>query len=146
MRGNANPYIAPDMNPTGQSVERQDSERVAGRRVRVGYVIAASPGLVMLVLFYTLAAHMFAALGNWPSSIGERGFPQPLVIHARVANILFLVLFASCLMLPFAMLVCVSVKRWQNFAKYLLAYFASCMACLVLMLFANSKFLYWWWD
>lgn len=41
--------------------------------------------MAMVLLFYALAIHMYLALGGWPESIGERGFPPALVLHAEVA-------------------------------------------------------------
>src|SRR5689334_18295539 len=49
-----------------------------------GMAIAALPTLLMLLLFYSLAFHMHRALHGWPTSIGERGFPEPLVTHCSI--------------------------------------------------------------
>jgi hypothetical protein len=51
---------------------------------RSGVIVATAPAFVMLLLFYSLAIHMYLALGGWPESIGERGFPATLI--ARVGS------------------------------------------------------------
>ena len=43
---------------------------------RKGIIISLLPSIIMLAFFYSLAIHMHSALGGWPKSIGERGFPQ----------------------------------------------------------------------
>src|ERR1051326_8008973 len=73
--------IAFRMRPTKQS--------------RIGFTIAVLPALLMLALFYSLAIHMHQSLGAWPTSIGERGFPAPLVTHSAVTANLFVVLLLS---------------------------------------------------
>src|ERR1041385_497916 len=47
-----------------------------------GAVISASPSLLMLLLFYSLAFHMYESLGGWPAGIGEAGFSPGLKGHA----------------------------------------------------------------
>ena len=55
-------------------------------------MVSALPGLIMLGLFYSLALHMRFRLGDWPSSIGVRGFPPLLVTHGELAWIMYSVL------------------------------------------------------
>jgi hypothetical protein len=55
-------------------------------------IVAIAPPLAMLIIFYSLAAHMFFALGGWPRSIGEAGFPPTLILHADVAMRFFVTL------------------------------------------------------
>jgi hypothetical protein len=49
------------------------------RLSRTGIIFSGSPSFIMLVLFYSLAVHMHRSLGEWPASIGERGFPAALI-------------------------------------------------------------------
>jgi hypothetical protein len=110
-------------------------------------LIAILPGLATLGLFYSLAIHMHQSLGGWPTSIGERGFPSPLVTHAGIATGWFAVLFlASVVAWPIALVLCALVRRWRGGVFYLGAYALSCLICCVGMLIAPAPFLYWWWD
>src|SRR5689334_1703299 len=59
---------------------------------RAGVIYSALPHLILLVLFYSLAIHMWQALGGWPRSIGEGGFPNLLVSHAHITQNFFGVL------------------------------------------------------
>ena len=113
---------------------------------RIGIAIAALPGVLMLALFYSLAVHMHHALGGWPTSIGERGFPPALVTHATVTMNFFLGLFLSLFVSPIPFLACVLVKRWQRFATYFAVFAAVALLSLVLIQFAPEPFLYWWRD
>jgi hypothetical protein len=114
---------------------------------RKGIVIAALPGIAMLLLFYSLAFHMHQSLGGWPSSIGERGFPKALVIHSTVASDLFSVLVLSLFILPIPILVCLLVERWQRLVPYIAAYAGAILLCFILSQFAApEQFLYWWRD
>jgi multisubunit Na+/H+ antiporter MnhB subunit len=79
----------------------------------VAVVAVVSPALVMLGLFYSLAAHMHQSLGAWPSSIGERGFPESLITHAYIAtNYFAILLFVSIFAWPVVFLLCLLNRRW----------------------------------
>ena len=112
-----------------------------------GLVAAISPGLLMLVLFYSLAVHMKLSLGAWPWCIGEAGFPGALVLHAKVAWQLFYALTYSVIFaLGPAFLICAAVPGWRRGLNYIAAYMTSLAVCFVLMELAPEQFLYWWWD
>ncbi len=101
----------------------------------------------MLLLFYSLATHMYWSLGQWPETIGEEGFPLPLIIHAAIAWGSFAVLvLASIFVWPFAFLACLVIKSWRGGIPYMGIYVLSLLVCFGLMCLAPSKFLYWWWD
>ena len=84
------------------------------RRAPVGSRVAAAaaafhPPLVV-VLFYSLAIHMHRRLGAWPETLGDRGFPEGLSLHADLALGAFGALLLGCLLvLPVALLFCVFV-------------------------------------
>jgi hypothetical protein len=112
-----------------------------------GGVIAAAPAMAMLLVYYSLAIHMHQALGGWPASIGERGFPAPLILHAKI-DMYFCVglIWSIMFVLPLAVIVCAVVNRWRRFLPYLGVYFMSCILAAGLMQLAPAPFLYWWWD
>ena len=91
--------------------------------------------------------HMHLSLGAWPTSIGERGFPAPLITHSSIAcnyfSVLLLVSFIAWL--P-TFLLCLLAERWKVGCYYLAVYALACLACFGAMLLAPSQFLYWWWD
>jgi hypothetical protein len=114
---------------------------------RKGIVIAALPGITMLVLFYSLAIHMHKSLGGWPTSIGERGFSHALLIHSNLTDHLFSVLILSLFLLPIPILGCLPVERWRRYAVYFAAYGGAILFCFILtQVAAPEQFLYWWRD
>ena len=112
-----------------------------------GIVIAAAPAITMLFVYYSLAIHMHQALGSWPTSIGERGFPTHLILHAKIDMYFCIVLIWSVLfILLVGVIVCAVVCPWKRFLPYLGVYVLSCVITAGLMQFAPAQFLYWWWD
>jgi hypothetical protein len=114
---------------------------------RMGVVIATLPALAMLGLFYSLAIHMHHALGAWPNSMDETGFPHLLIIHVTVTGVFFVAWFlSSILVVPVAIVACLLVRRWRRG----LPYFAWCalmfFVCRGLMQLAPGQFLDWWRD
>lgn len=112
-----------------------------------GWGLSVAPSLVLLLLFYSLALHMRQSLGSWPASIGERGFPGPLLLHATITIHYFIALLLGTLFVwPVAFLVCALVRRWRGWVVYLSVHalaFAVCAGCMEL---APTPFLYWWHD
>lgn len=101
----------------------------------------------MLVLFYSLALHMYQALGGWPSSIGERGFPFALKVHSAVAARFYYFLTLCFLALPVPMLTCVFVKRWRRCVAYMAVYALMFLLCgLLMQKVSPDPFLTWWFD
>ena len=109
--------------------------------------MAALPGMVMLALFYSLAIHMHHALGGWPASIGEGGFPPTLVAHCTVTWKVFKVLILGLFISPLPILACLLVERWRRFAIYFAVYAGAVIVCFAItQLAAPAQFLRWWWD
>lgn len=109
--------------------------------------VSALPAMLMLVLFYSLAIHMYWSLGGWPKSIGEAGFPGHLLIHVNITCFYFIILvMVNIFVWPVAFLLCLIIRRWRYSIYYLAVYSLSCYVCLGAMLLAPSQFLYWWWD
>jgi hypothetical protein len=110
-------------------------------------LIAFAPGLVMLALFYSLAIHMFHALGGWPKSIGERGFPASLLVHCSMAvwyceAFVLMAIFAA----PAALVVSLAVGKWRRVTPYLGVGLIFAAVSWGLMMLAPAPFLNWWWD
>src|SRR5437762_2118089 len=86
----------------------------------MGALIAASPSFLMLLLFYSLAFHMYYSLGGWPNRIGETGFSPALKTHAYAAtNYQALLLLLTIFVWPAVFLLCVLVRRWRALVSYL---------------------------
>ena len=101
----------------------------------------------MLLLFYSLAIHMYSSLGGWPTSIGNSGFPKPLEIHGEIAIGFFgLLLLSNMLLWPAMMVVCFLKIKWRCWIPYLTIYAISFVICCLAMSLAPERFLYWWWD
>ena len=121
--------------------------RSTSRRSRGGTLLAASPALVMVVLFYSLALHMHHTLGGWPSAIGEAGFPPWLITHSHIAAwLLEILVLLAMFAWPLVLLLCLMVRRWRGFVYYLAVYAVSCLVCFGLLSLAPAPFLNWWWD
>ena len=117
------------------------------RQSGVALTAAVLPALLMLALFYSLAIHMHQRLGAWPNSIGDAGFPAPLITHDSIASNYFIGwLLVSILAWPIAFLLCVVIKRWRVCLYYMGVYALACLVCLGAMMLAPSQFLNWWWD
>ena len=143
-----NPYAAP-ASPTHELTStagvRLNPPTIKGSWVAMG--AAASPAMLMLALFYSLAIHMHQSLGGWPTSIGVRGFPSALVIHATIATHYFsILLMTSFLVWPVAFLACVAIRRCRFMLRHLGTYALSCLICFGALSLAPPPFLYWWWD
>ena len=114
---------------------------------RKGIIISLLPSIIMLGLFYSLAIHMHSSLGSWPTSIGERGFPQALVAHCSLTVQVCTAVSVSLLALPIAILVAALVPRWRRFLVYLLLYGVFVFFSLLLTSFAApAAFINWWLD
>lgn len=110
-------------------------------------VAMAVPGAIMVVGFYVLALHMHAALGGWPTSIGDAGFPPALVTHARWTLGYFGVMLLSMIFVwPVAVGICAAIPRLRRFIPHLSLLAVSFCLCFGLMLLGPSPFLNWWWD
>ena len=113
----------------------------------VGILASVMPSVIMVASFYALAVHMHTALGGWPESIGEAGFPPALVKHARLTFSYFEgVLLAMIFGWPIILGVCSLISRLRRFIAHISLFGASFVLCFVLMLLGPSQFLYWWWD
>ncbi len=101
----------------------------------------------MLGAFYSLALHMHQSLGGWPVSIGERGFPSLLLIHATITVYYFVTLLLSAIIIiPCGIAVCLAAQHSRRFVPYLALYICFFFVCWGLMQFAPGPFLYWWRD
>lgn len=110
-------------------------------------LLSVAPSILSLLLYYSLAIHMYFSLGQWPKSIGESGFPGGLVVHANIQMFYFIVLMllAICV-LPVAALAFRCNVRLRAFSLYCLASSATFFLSFALMQIAPAQFLYWWWD
>ena len=114
---------------------------------RKGIVLSLLPNVAMLILFFSLAAHMYWSLGGWPTSIGERGFPPPLIAHVYVTSYFFMALiWFGMFIWPTAMLFCAVIRECRSAVPYLLLYALLFLGCWGLMQLAPERFLYWWRD
>lgn len=114
---------------------------------RRGVVAAIAPGVIMIVGFYALAVHMYAALGGWPKSIGNDGFLPALVRHADWTWVYFFAMvLVSIFVWPVAVGICSAVPRLRRFVAYLSLFAVSTIVCYIGMLLGPAQFLYWWWD
>ncbi len=114
---------------------------------RRGAMLATAAAVVMLALFYSLAVHMYLALGEWPQSIGEHGFPPALVSHGYLATRFFSALAVIGISLvPVASILGVAIRPARRLMPYLGVYVTACAIALGIMQLAPARFLYWWWD
>lgn len=114
---------------------------------RTGVAISLLPNLLMLVLFYSLAVHMYLSLGAWPNSIGEQNFSRPLLAHANITtNFFAILLLVTFLVWPLALFLCALTRRGRALFSYLVIYGLSYVVSWGLLLLAPSRFLDWWWD
>lgn len=114
---------------------------------RIAILVSTLPGILLLCLFYSLALHMHRSLGGWPTSIGERGFPAPLLAHASLTlNFHIAMIWFGMFVLPLAMLGGFLLPNWRRFVPYMALYLLVFCACMGLMQLAPEPFLDWWRD
>ncbi len=102
----------------------------------------------MLALYYSLAIHMRQRLGEWPTDIGEGGFPTSLAAHAQV-TVGFCLAFAAFAVLgaPVAVMGCCLARRWMWLAPYLgLSALLFVVCWFIMQVAAPEPFLNWWRD
>src|SRR5260221_12372351 len=110
-------------------------------------VISTAPSLLMLGLFYSLAAHMYKGLGQWPTGFGRPGWPASLVAHEYMTTYWFTALiWFGIFVWPLLMLLSLLVPRWRQAVPYLAIYGLTFLACWGLMQLAPEGFLYWGGD
>jgi hypothetical protein len=113
---------------------------------RAGITAAALPGAILLLLFYTLALHMYWQLGGWPRAIGMNGFPPSLLVHCALTQIYFAILFYSLAFgLPGLFFVSLMTRTWRAL-MYMAVLVVFCVATYGLMQLAPAGFLRWWLD
>jgi hypothetical protein len=132
--------------PAGQKSKSTYSQGMDIRPSRLIIFLMVLPAMVMLILFYTLAAHMHHELGNWPTSLGIQNFSIGLQLHAQIADDFWGVMFLVCVFaLPPVHFVSLLKRRWW-LAAYLGIYFFACLIALAGTFLAPAQFLNWWWD
>ncbi len=105
------------------------------------------PGLLNLVLFYSLAIHMHQSLGKFPEVIGDRGFPSNLKLHEDWALGYFgYLFFFSLFAWPPLLILCARIKALKRFFGHVAAVGISFWVSFALTFLAPSGFIYWWWD
>src|ERR1043165_2294835 len=114
---------------------------------RKGIFISIAPGVLMFLLFYSLAIHMYQTLGGWPTSIGTRGFPPLLTHHGAITWQYCSILVAfTIFVLPVPFILCLLVRRWRPAAFYMGVHGIICAVSWGLMMLAPAPFLNWWGD
>jgi len=113
---------------------------------RKGLVLSASPGLLALVAFFSLALHLHSSLGDWPDNLGMEGLTQALVTHYNIAMWLFTAAILLAIGMPLALLVCALAPRLRAHMIYPSLCGAACWLCLFLTTLAPAGFQNWWWD
>lgn len=105
------------------------------------------PGLLFLLIFFSLALHMHSSLGQWPESLGNHGFSHALNVHAEVASnyfscfLLFAIFIWPVLVASFAI-----IARLKNYLPQIMALGLSFWVFVPWIFLAPSDFLNWWWD
>ena len=111
------------------------------------FIFPAVPATGFILLFFTLAVHMYISLGGWPASIGDHGFPVSLKIHSDVTRWYFYMsLLVAVFITPLCLLVSILFERTRPAAKPLLIMELSYFGAALMVGLAPQSFLYWWWD
>jgi hypothetical protein len=112
-----------------------------------GAMLAAMPPAAALIIFYSLAAHMYLSLGQWPQSIGTNGFSPALLFHSEAQYWLIVVVgHLSIYVWPVAVIATALTAKTRRFLPYLGIYALAVLICWGLMYLAPRQFLYWWFD
>ena len=107
-------------------------------------ILLSTPWLIFLILFYTLAIHMYHEVGFWPP-IGNEGFSSKLNLHASISIYLFSGLFLFLIFgLPVWWLVSLIFHK-KSFINANI-FIGITLFSLFIMHLAPSGFINWWWD
>ena len=111
-------------------------------------VVAVTPGILCLLLFYSLALHMYMSLGGWPKyGIGNEGFGPILVSHADlVLEVIGVTLLLSVYLWPVALFLSSLIPISRKYIPYVLLYAVTLVVCVGIALLAPDPFIYWWKD
>jgi hypothetical protein len=114
---------------------------------RRGIIIAMMSPVMGLVLFYSLAAHLYFSLGYWPDWNEETGSSPALILHRQIQMWWCAVVgLASVYLWPVAMVVCAAAPKARWVLVYLAIFTLTALACFGLALLAPVRFLDWWQD
>ena len=115
--------------------------------MKFAYSLACLPYTIAIMLFYSVAIHIYNALGGWPESIGTRGFPETLLFHINIQNVyLSYLLGFTVFIIPIIIIICSFVKKWRFLIKYLSIQIIGLIIFFLQMFFAPDEYVYWFWD
>jgi len=118
------------------------------KNISVYAVFAAlAPSIICLVLFWSLALHMYLELGDWPLGIGYGELDGSLLFHAKVTFGYFWQVIVPGI-LAFTVFCALSAifSRWRGCLIYLGLCAAGISIVNLMMFLAPSGFQNWWWD
>lgn len=113
---------------------------------RSGLLLAATPSILWLLLYFALAAHLRLGLGRWPDSIGDNPDTPLFQMHTELVWIYFTALLFSLFAVPLIIAVLVFLPRCRRFVVHLVAYSISIGLAWALMHLAPGSFVYWFFD
>ena len=115
--------------------------------MKSAYSLACLPYTLAVILFYTVAIHMYNALGGWPESNGTRGFPETLLFHINIQSVyLSYLLGFTVFLIPIIILICFFVERWRFLIKYLSIQIIGLIVFFIQIFLAPHEHGYWFWD
>ena len=114
--------------------------------MKFAYSLACLPYTIAIMLFYSVAIHIYNALGGWPESIGTRGFPETLLFHINIQNVyLSYLLGFTVFLIPIIIIICSFVKKWRFLIKYLSIQIIGLIIFFLQMFFVPDEYIYWFW-
>ena len=125
---------------------QEDGSRMLTQgKLRMAWLVI--PGLLNLMLFYSLAFHMHQSLGKFPEVIGDRGFTPNLKLHADCARGYFGYLFFFTIFAwPLLLILGARIKALKSFFGHVAAVGLSFWVSFALTFLSPSGFINWWWD
>ncbi|HIK59309.1 MAG: hypothetical protein ABGY71_05285 [bacterium] len=121
-------------------------QKKGSERSRWWFAFTTLPGLLSLLTFYSLAIHMYFALGGWPDFYGTEGLTPELVTHADISRWLFSNALLLGLGMPVVLAFFAVVPRLRSNMIYPAFCGAICWLCLLMTALAPAGFQQWWWD
>ena len=111
------------------------------------FIIAVTPWLLGLGLYWSLAIHMYLSLGSWPEMIGTSGFPPALLLHAEIqSNYLAVLSLFTIFVCPVMFLLCLFIERLKKMVIYPSLQILGMLLFLLQIVLAPEGYRYWWWD
>ena len=132
------------MNATADQTEKPKPALASLTRTSV--LLASTPAVIWLILYFALAAHLRLGLGRWPETIGDNPDTPLFKLHTEVVWRYFGYMLLSVFAVPLIVAVLVFIPSCRRHAVHFVVYAIAVGLAWLLMNLAPGSFVYWFFD